>query len=278
MARINWEDSIYKHPMYPKLLLKVGCEYKTKGLLLSAFELAQVYWLKHKAVPSNKWPEDMNILIEFTFAEVQKRDDGVYLYVSGSKEHCGFLDSKSENGKKGGAKGGRSKSPKKLQNLKQNRKRTESEPKAPESEPKDSYSYSISISNSSSSTDSDSSTDSVNTPLGQKTKSFIAGYCERFEFKYGSRPHIQGKDAGIAKRVAKDLSKEKLLFYLDAYFAMPDAGVVKAKHPLNLFELKMNEIVVFANTGNFTTQRQAHQADDMASNQLLLEKIRRNAV
>lgn len=276
MARINWEDSIYKHPMYPKLLLKVGCEYKTKGLLLSAFELAQVNWLKHKGVPSDKWPEDMNLLIEFKFAETEMRDDGVYVYVSGSKEHCGFLDSKSENGKKGGAIGGRSKSPKKLQNLKQNRKRIESESKAPESEPKISISNSYSISSSSSF--SNSSSDSDLTPLGQKTKSFIAGYCERFEFKYGSRPHIQGKDAGIAKRVVKDLSQERFLFYLDAYFAMPDAWIVKAKHPLNLFESKMNEILVFANTGNFTTQRQVQQADDMASNHLLLEKIRKGAV
>lgn len=261
--------------MYSKLMLKLGCEYKTKGMLLTAFELAQVYWLKHKAVPSSKWPEDMNILIEFTFAEIQKRDDGVYLYVSGSKEHCGFLESKSENGKKGGAIGGRSKSPKKLQNLKQNRKRTEGEPKAPESEPKSSYSYSYSISNSFSSTDSDSNSDSVNASHEQKTKSFIAGYCERFKFKYRTNPEIQGKTAGLAKTIAKDLSAEKMDLYLDAFFAMPDAMLVKAKHPLSLFQLKLNEIVVFANTGNFTTQRQAHQADDMASNQLLLEKIRR---
>ena len=108
----------------------------------------------------------------------------------------------------------------------------------------------------------------------QKTKSFIARYAENFKLRYGFNPDIKGKESGIAKRLAKDLSEEKINLYLDAYFQMPDAYVIKAKHPLGLFETKFNEITVFANSGQFTTSRQAQQADDMASNMLLLQKVR----
>lgn len=116
---------------------------------------------------------------------------------------------------------------------------------------------------------------SSNNSNTQKTKSFIASYCDRFKFRYGSAPVIQGKDAGIAKRIAQSIGEEKMELYLDAFFSMPDAWLVKTKHPLGAFETKMNEIVVFANTGNFTTQRQANQSDDLATNALLLEKVRR---
>lgn len=108
----------------------------------------------------------------------------------------------------------------------------------------------------------------------QKVKNFLAVYCEKFSNRYGSNPEITGKDAGIAKRLCKNLGEDKLNFYLEAYFSMPDSGVIKAKHPLTFFEMKLNEIVVFANTGNFTTQKQAQQADESASNMILLQKIR----
>lgn len=103
---------------------------------------------------------------------------------------------------------------------------------------------------------------------------FIAAYCDRFKLRWGDSPPIQGKDAGIIKRLMKTQSLETFTFYLDAYFSIPDASLVKAKHPLNLFELKLNEVAVFAKSGQFTTHRQAQQADDMASNAMLLKKVR----
>lgn len=122
----------------------------------------------------------------------------------------------------------------------------------------------------------DSSTQKKENP--KKANAFIVRYCENFKFRYGSNPVIKGKESGIAKRLAKDLSEEKISLYLDAYFQMPDAYVVKAKHPLSLLETKFNEVTVFAHSGNFMTNKQAQQADDSASNMLLLEKVRRGEV
>jgi len=113
-----------------------------------------------------------------------------------------------------------------------------------------------------------------NSSNSQKASAFVAAYCIRFKTRWGDSPEIMGKDAGIAKRLAKTLGQDKFELYLDAFFSMPDAWLVKIKHPLAAFESKLNEIVVYANTGNFTTSRQVQQADDHASNMLLLQQVR----
>jgi hypothetical protein len=110
-------------------------------------------------------------------------------------------------------------------------------------------------------------------PLRMKAHAFIASYCSLFKERWLVNPQLTGKDAGIAKRLSKDLSEMRLNELLAAYFAMPDAGVAKAKHPLNLFELKLNEIGVFAQTGKFTTRTEAFQADKFANNQILLNEV-----
>lgn len=107
-----------------------------------------------------------------------------------------------------------------------------------------------------------------------KPQAFIAGYCERFKAKYGNNPEIIGKDAGIAVRVVKGWGSEKIELYLDAFFSLPDAWLVKAKHPLSAFETKLNEIVVFAKSGKFTTMKQAQQADSSAALANQIQQIR----
>lgn len=105
-------------------------------------------------------------------------------------------------------------------------------------------------------------------------KEFIARYCELFKERYQTNPVVRGKQAGIVKRVLKDVPLTRALVYLEAFFQMPDAWLVKTKHPLDSFESKMNEITVFANTGTFTTSRQVRQADDAVSDAVLRQQIR----
>lgn len=108
----------------------------------------------------------------------------------------------------------------------------------------------------------------------QKTKLLIATYCEQFKLKYSTNPEIGGKDAGIAKRISKDWTEEKISVYTEAFFNMPDAELTKKRHPLFLFEIKKNEVTVFANSGKFVTNRQATQQDASNSNAILLQKVR----
>lgn len=111
-----------------------------------------------------------------------------------------------------------------------------------------------------------------------KTKIFISNYCDLFKARYGSNPVINGKISGIAKRLAESLGEEKSKLYLEAFFAMPDAFLVKNRHPLAQFEFKLNEITVFANSGKFTTTRQAQQNDQSATTSNLLNDIRAGRV
>lgn len=94
-----------------------------------------------------------------------------------------------------------------------------------------------------------------------KANEFISLYCEAFKAKHNASAEIDGKSAGIAKRIIKTLSREKWVPYLRAFFTMPDAILHKNKHPLNQFELKLQEIAVFAQTASFTTQSQAYNQD-----------------
>ena len=118
--------------------------------------------------------------------------------------------------------------------------------------------------------------DSQNTPTeSQKTSGFIAGYCARFKSKYGFNTKVAGKNAGIAKRVFENIPAGKLDQYLDAFFEMPDAELVKAKHPLAKFEFKFNEVAVFAEKRAFTPRAQASDVDREQADQLKEARERR---
>lgn len=107
-----------------------------------------------------------------------------------------------------------------------------------------------------------------------KTKQFISKYCDLFKSRYGSNPVINGKTSGIAKRLSESLGQEKSDFYLEAFFAMPDSLLTKNKHPLSQFEFKLNEITVFANSGKFTTYKQAQQHDQQVNVQSQIDRIK----
>lgn len=114
--------------------------------------------------------------------------------------------------------------------------------------------------------------------LGIKVSKFTAIYCDAFKDRYGVFPEIRGKDIGIVKHWAKDFSLEKFERIVAGYFSLPDALLVKRKHPTELLSAKLNEITVFIESGKFTTNKQAQQADEMASNMALLEKVRRGEI
>jgi hypothetical protein len=118
----------------------------------------------------------------------------------------------------------------------------------------------------------------IPTESAPNTNVFLSLYCQQFKNKYQVQPMIDGKSAGIAKRLAKTIPAAKLEIMVQAYFAMPDAWLHKIKHPLNQFELKLNEIKVFAESGKFTTNKQAQQQDESASNALLLQQVREGKI
>jgi len=111
-------------------------------------------------------------------------------------------------------------------------------------------------------------------PAGMR---LIALYCDMWRQRHqvNESPPITGKDAGIVRRLLGSTSFDRLAFLLEAYFAMPEAYFVKARHPLELFESRIKEIAVFAESGKFTTRSEVVAFDQMASHAKLLNKIER---
>lgn len=267
-------------------------------MLVNAWTLAQEHWLKNKAIPAKAWPKDLDVLIEVEFAHKLSKSGSDWVYVKGSKKQFGWLEARSEAGQKGGqavtekkAKaarkngklGGRKAEMETQQNfseetqaddwvepnsniLQENPSKTQANPSKPKPH------SSLLLSHSSFLTSQNS--DLVSTKPAQKGQLFVAAYCREFKRKYGFNPDITAQDAKNAKALVKEMAPEKIELYVQAYFQMPDSWLVKTKHPMNLFKLKLNEIAVFANTGNFTTQTQATQADAFATNAMLLNQVR----
>jgi hypothetical protein len=103
MARINIEDSLFKHNGFTKLLLKLGSRRAALGALVEAFMLAQEHFLSdasERLIPLSEWKrqEIADEIIESGLAEV--REKGIYVF--GSNEQFAWLLQKQNAGRKGG--------------------------------------------------------------------------------------------------------------------------------------------------------------------------------
>jgi len=268
MARINIEDGLWSDPRFMRLCIKLGDEMRAVGAVVIAWKVAQKYWCPDKQAIPNAAFESAALpiqLVEVGLAE--SIASGIRM--RGSEEHFAWWFQRQEAGRKGGeSKASKTKQPLATASdrLAKGSDRLANGSGAKQKVPSYSSSYSSSSSNSS------SIANLGNSPT--KTKDFVVAYCDRFKDRWGENAQIMGKDAGIAKRLAKDLSLDRFKYLLDAYFSMPDAWLVKIKHPLATFELKLSEIVVYAGSGLFTSNREAQQADGSVSNMHLLQKIK----
>lgn len=99
MARINFEEDLFKDKRFEKLLLKTGSKALAIGYLVEAWFLAQKFHLQGHGIPKPVWiQQDMSpLIIEVGLAE----DRGDFIYVKGSKEHFQWLIDYSNQGRKG---------------------------------------------------------------------------------------------------------------------------------------------------------------------------------
>lgn len=284
MARINIEDQWWSDLRRSKLSKILGSEYLADAAAIRMWKLAQDFWKNERGlIPIHVWEhfEFAKECVACGLAVIDREPNGTerpFIYVRGSCEYLDWIREKRElaiiAGKKSaesrkkkfgssqppGGKGHKQPKNSSINRTEPNENSTE--PNPPTLVPVPSPVLDLSL------VPADST-------KCKKTSVFIAKYCSLFKSRYGTNPEVKGKNSGIAKRISQDLSEEKINLYLEAFFAMPDAWLVKVKHPLATFETKLNEIVVFANTGNFTTTKQVQQADNMATNALLLEQVRK---
>ena len=132
MPRINIEDSIYRDDSFLSLVEKTGNRYMAIGMIVTAFSLAQKYWLKYKSIPIKHWPNGLDVLIELGIARMVNEGysstlEGASVYVRGSSEQFAWLEKSSL--------GGRSKGSSKTKNTEGYLKNTQQTPKGTQALP-----------------------------------------------------------------------------------------------------------------------------------------------
>lgn len=252
LARVSIEEKWWSDPRRNLLIRLVGgSSSAADGSMLFAWRVAQEYSAtKDGKIPIEVWEtlEHSRSILEAKLACAS----GQFVTVRGASEHFEWISSRRKLAASGGKRSAESRKAKYGSSQPKRRSKPEASASSARSKPEPSYSssYSSSSSNSELLNPSDS------------TRDFIAAYAGRFKTRYGSNPQITGRDSGIAKRLAKGMSSARFGELLDAFFSLPDSWLVKKKHPLAAFESSLNEIVVFAGSGDFTTRREAAQVDD----------------
>ena len=102
------------------------------------------------------------------------------------------------------------------------------------------------------------------------TQALIAKYCEAYKARYGVNPPIGGKQAGLARRLVKDLGAVRAIALVETYLRMQDAFFLKRRHDLATFEANLNAVTIFEKTGQTITRRDAESAEssDFYRNQM----------
>lgn len=291
MARLNLEDQFWLDIVH--VAVKVGDMDRAIGNAARFLRFAQEKHKSGRPVTLKEFKDQGfdEALIPFFAERVEDPESGqILIRARGAEKHFAWIDQRRKAGREGGKKS--AKRPRDTKGRLSKTKRVlgsasillGEDVQARSKQNQASISISSSISNSSSSSNSSSTSISEEKKREmvpsepQRADHFVAAYCDRFKARWGISPPIQGKDAGIAKRLAKTLSLDRYQWLLDAYFSMPDAWLVKQKHPLNLFESKLTEVAVFADSGRFTTARQVREADNMATTMQLLNDVKEGKV
>lgn len=278
MARINIEECWWSDPRRSKLIKIIGDEERADGAAVRMWRLAQENWKSGcRLVPQYIFEslEFASALLGSGLAELR----GDEVYVRGSSQYLDWTREQREKARENGSKGGK-KSAQRPRDAsgkllpKAAKVQATAKPKPSESKPSDSGSDSVSGSVSAAKISFSYENDAKISILPTDNGNFlIKSYCEAFKSRHGTNPDITKQDAGIAKRLSSTLSQQRIKILLAAYFTMPEAWLQKAKHPLTLFESKLKEVSVFADSGEFVTRKQVQQADSRVNTASMLRMV-----
>lgn len=79
---------------------------------------------------------------------------------------------------------------------------------------------------------------------GREVAELIACYCEAFKTRYGTNPHVDGKTAGLVRRLLGDVSVDRAKMLIQAYLQMEDPWFLKKCHDFGTFMMNLSPVVV----------------------------------
>jgi hypothetical protein len=243
VARLNIEDSLFREDGFLSLVELTGNKYIAIGMLVSAFSLAQKYWISHGYIPKDEWTESLEAVVSVRLAVAS--DNGVY--VKGSKEQFSWLQQKHDAGKKGGL----SKSDKKLNALANNRKNIKAKLKQNQSENESdrnalkpltltltpSLSPSLSQNSNSDSNNSCNEVQNKNKISKEETAQNVKireAFFDAYRLRYGIDPNYNYKLNIQISQLRKDVGFETALELVRFYLKHNDSWYLKNTHEFGL--------------------------------------------
>lgn len=259
MPRINIEDDWFDDPRREALIAKIGIV--ADAVALRMWRLAQTYFRNRKLTPATLF-EQVPYWQEFEAAGLAERR-GDHVYIRGQGERFAWLLQKSE----AGARGGRASAKSRSENTEENSKQKQANAsKSKQTQASSSSSSSSSASSSTSGSASKEEAAHADASAPSPAKAFIEAYCDAFRGRYGTNPQIIGKDAGIAKRLAKDLGVGRARDLVGTYLSMNDPFFLTKRHDLGTFATNLNAVTVKHETGAAPTRAQINEVDRRQTN------------
>lgn len=108
----------------------------------------------------------------------------------------------------------------------------------------------------------------------ESTQPFIRAYVNAYRARYSSDPLIEGKPAGIARRIVKSIGLARACELIETYLEMNDYVFTQNAHDLVTFEAKLQKIMVKRYTGRSIGHVQAQQIENQDANQQALQAYR----
>lgn len=110
---------------------------------------------------------------------------------------------------------------------------------------------------------------------GERTDGFIAAYAEAWEYRYKTKPIIDGKAAGIAKRLVTDLGAQAAIELVESYLDMSDSYFIQRRHDLQTFSFNLNQVNIYAERGETVTRHELNQADRVQGDRADWNRVKR---
>lgn len=101
----------------------------------------------------------------------------------------------------------------------------------------------------------------------------VATYCSIYKQKFDRNPDIVGKEAGAAKRLAKDLGVERACQLVEGYLQMNDAWFIKNDYRLSILGDNVNKVGLFLEKGITITSKMAASVETQSSNAAVAQRV-----
>ncbi len=111
---------------------------------------------------------------------------------------------------------------------------------------------------------------------GETTAGFIAAYAEAWKCRWKSSPVIDGRSAGVAKRLVTDLGVRAAIELVEVYLQMNDVYFVQRRHDLLTFSFNLNQVKLYSEGHGTITRHELTQADRTQGERSGWDRLRPN--